>query len=473
MKVRAFVLATAVFSATCAFAAPGTITQGIQFRDTCGNPIQAHGGGLIKVNSTYYWVGENRYDDLTFRAVSAYSSTDLVNWDYSGDILTNSSATELNKCNIERPKVIYNAATSKFVLWAHWENGVDYNEARTMVATSSTVDGKYNYVRSFRPQGFDSRDMTTYVDTDGTGYLVSSTRSNADLNIYKLTPDYTDIDSLVVTLWNGSYREAPALFKRNNVYFLLTSGATYWNPNQQKYATASSIAGPWSALQNVGNSIAHGSQTTYVLPISQSTYLYFGDRWAPAWNGPVNQSPYVWLPLTFPSDTSLTLSWAPKLTIDVAAGALTPVSFGPSNIGSAAAYFNLKPRHSGKCIDISDQSLDENHQAIQWTCGSGGNQQFQVFFVESEGFFRLTARHSNKCLAPLSDNSIVQVTCNDADWNQQWSISDAGSGYFRIATRLSGWCLDIPGVSTADGAKVSLWNCNGGQNQQYTLAPVA
>jgi hypothetical protein len=33
----------------------------------------------------------------------------------------------------------------------------------------------------------------------------------------------------------------------------------------------------------------------------------------------------------------------------------------------------------------------------------------------------------------------------------------------------SGLCLDVTGGSTADGALVELWNCNGGSNQQWNL----
>ena len=72
-------------------------------------------------------------------------------------MLTQSSASELAVANMERPKVIFNAATRRFVLWAHWENGSDYTEARTAVATSSTVDGAYSYLGSFRPLGRQSR----------------------------------------------------------------------------------------------------------------------------------------------------------------------------------------------------------------------------------------------------------------------------------------------------------------------------
>jgi hypothetical protein len=85
---------------------------------------------------------------------------------------------------------------------------------------------------------------------------------------------------------------------------MLTSGATGWSPNQQKYATATSITGHLERLENVGDATAYGSQTAYVLPVqgtSGTSYLYLGDRWAGAWGGTVNDSQYVWLPLRFPS----------------------------------------------------------------------------------------------------------------------------------------------------------------------------
>ena len=98
------------------------------------------------------------------------------------------------------------------------------------------------------------------------------------------------------------------------------SGTSGWNPNQAKYATATSIGRPWSGWTNVGDSTTFGSQPAYVLPVGNS-FLYMGDRWAGAWSGPVNDSRYVWLPIAFPSSTSMSLSWYPTVTIDAAAAA--------------------------------------------------------------------------------------------------------------------------------------------------------
>jgi hypothetical protein len=216
-----------------------------------------------------------------------------------------------------------------------------------------------------------SRDLTLFRDDDGTGYLISAANENADLHVYRLTPDYLGIESRVQKLFAGSSREAPAMFKRNGVYFLLTSAATGWSPNQQKYATATSVTGTWSGLSNVGDGTTFGSQTAYVLPVqgTQTTsYLYLGDRWAGASGGPVNDSTYVWLPLTFPSNTSLAMTWSPQVSIDAAAGVVQGVGAGQ--------YGTLAARHSGKCLDVADNSTADHAAVIQWTCGSGTNQQF-------------------------------------------------------------------------------------------------
>ncbi len=150
-----------------------TVMNAIQWADTNGNPIQAHGGGMIKAGSYYYWFGENRDDTGHFQGVSCYRSTDLKNW-------------------------TYNASTGQYVMWMHWENGNDYGQARAAVAYCSSVDGSYTYQGSFRPMtgqgitdhgidGYMSRDCSLFVDTDGTAYFISAANENADLMLYKLT----------------------------------------------------------------------------------------------------------------------------------------------------------------------------------------------------------------------------------------------------------------------------------------------
>ena len=73
---------------------------------------------------------------------------------------------------VERPKVIYNKATKKYVLWMHIDDS-GYAEAKAGVAVGDTVCGKYTYISSSRPLGFVSRDMGLYVDDDDKAYLLT------------------------------------------------------------------------------------------------------------------------------------------------------------------------------------------------------------------------------------------------------------------------------------------------------------
>ncbi|MER5978949.1 RICIN domain-containing protein [Streptomyces sp. NPDC001857] len=453
-------LTGALATAGPAQAAPLAIANGTQFTDTSGNPVHAHGGGVLKVGSYYYWFGENRNTDNTFRYVDAYRSTDLKNWEFRNHVLTQASAPELATANIERPKVMYNAATGKFVPWVHKENGVDYSEARAAVAVSDTVDGNYAWRGSFRPLGRHmSRDLTVFVDTDGAGYMISAARENYDLQIYRLTADYTGVATLVADPWHGGHREAPALFKRGGVYFMLTSGATGWNPNQQQYATATSIAGPWTTMANVGDPTAYGSQTAYVLPVqgsSGTSYLYLGDRWGNSFGGTVNDSRYVWLPLAFPTSTTLSMSWSPEITVDTAAGTVT---------GTSAAYGTLAARHSGKCADVTSQSLWPGAQIKQWTCNGGANQRYWSKPVGG-GYHQLVVRNSSLCVRENAA-TVTQENCDATAAGQQWSLTAAG-GYVTVKSRATGKCLDVNGASTADSAAVITYTCNGGTNQQWT-----
>lgn len=441
-------------------AASVTITNGTQL-----GGVHAHGGGVIKVGSYYYWFGENRNSDDTFYAVSVYRSTDLLNWEFRNNVLTQSSATELNSAKIERPKVIHNASTGKFVMWMHKENATDYGEARAAVASSSTVDGAYTYHGSFRPLNFHmSRDITLWDDGGGAAYMISAADENRDLQIYRLTSDYRQVASLVGNFWNDATREAPAMFKRNGVYFLLTSGTSGWNPNQAKYATATSISGPWSGWTDVGDSTTFGSQPAYVLPVqgtSGTSYLYMGDRWAGAWSGPVNDSRYVWLPITFPSSTSMSLSWYPTITVDAAAGTVT---------GDPATYYRISNRNSGKVMDVVSSSQANSAEVKQYTWNSGGNQKWE-FRSAGDGYFQIIAQHSGKCLDVASASTgdganVIQYTCGSGT-NQQWQWVATGS-YYQLRARHSAKCLDVVSANTADGADIQQYTCGTGTNQQWS-----
>jgi hypothetical protein len=138
--------------------------------------------------------------------------------------------------------------------------------------------------------------------------------------VYELSPDYLTIARQVALLFQGMKREAPALLKDRGRYYLITSAATGWDPNQAKYSTAMSISGPWSALQNLADGTTYDSQSTYVIPVRgtvKTTYVYAGDRWQ---DPDLGSSKYIWLPLKVSDEGRLTLDYYPEWQLNATEG---------------------------------------------------------------------------------------------------------------------------------------------------------
>ncbi|TYQ12775.1 UNVERIFIED_CONTAM: Beta-xylosidase [Acetivibrio alkalicellulosi] len=477
-----FVTIIALFSGISLTMASGNvITNGTQFRDTSGNIINAHGGGLLKYGDYYYWYGEYRTTGNLFLGVRCYRSKDLVNWEYRGEVLDPNSHPELNRVNIERPKVMYNASTKEFVMWMHWENGVHYGEARAAVAYCDTPDGKFTYLGSFRPYqdsgvvdhgrpGYMSRDCNVFVDTDGTGYFISSSNENMDLYLYELTPDYKNIASLAAKLYVGRQREAPCLIKKNDYYYLITSGCSGWQPNQGQYAYSKNLRSGWSSLYNFGNSTTYRSQPAYVIAVqgtSETTYLYTGDRWAGAWGGRVNESQYVWLPIIFTSDTRLELPYYQSIEIDAAAGIIK------EHIPDKTRY-KIVNRNSGKVLDVKNTSANAS-EIVQWSDNGQLSQQWYLVDV-GDGYTKIVNVESGRALdvkdgATTDGGVLIQYTSNGGH-NQQWRFREIENGYNKIISRSSNKLIDVHRWSTDDGATIQQWSDANGTNQHWQLVIV-
>ena len=248
-----------------------TISNGGFWNDTSGKRIEAHGGGFIQVGDTWYWVGEDKsMNSGNFFAVNVYASKDLAHWQFRNAIITRQTSTDLAAADriIERPKIIYNDSTQQYVMWLHWD-GMSYATAQAGVFTCATVDGDYKQVSHFQPNSNMARDDSLFKDDDGKAYFMASANNNQDMIIYQLADDYLSIKSQVVTVFAGKQREAPAMFKQSGRYYLITSAATGWDPNQAQYASATSIAGPWSGLTNLGDGTTYDTQSAFVIPVRQ------------------------------------------------------------------------------------------------------------------------------------------------------------------------------------------------------------
>jgi hypothetical protein len=104
---------------------------------------------------------------------------------------------------------------------------------------------------------------------------------------------------------------------------------------------------------------------------------------------------------------------------------------------------------------------------------TNGSQEWLLSQTPAEGAVTLAARHSGKCadvvgVSTADGAEVAQYTCN-GNANQQWQFESLGNGYHRITAGHSGKCLDVRNASTADGARAVQWTCNGNANQQWEV----
>jgi glycosyl hydrolase family 43 len=224
---------------------------------------------------------------------------------------------------LERPKVFYNKATKTYVMYFHLDDR-PYKLARVGVATSKKPEGPFTYVKSFRPLGYESRDIGQFIDDDGTPYLVFESRPSRGFYIAGLSDDYLDVVKEVSFI--KSPLEGGAIVHYKGLYYAIGSALTGWRPNPNKYATATSLAGPWSEFKDIAppESNTWGSQSTMLFKVAGSkdtTILYMGDQWRPAtqWD-----SRYLWMPVEI-GDGKLWLPEPKPFQVNVKTGVWKPV----------------------------------------------------------------------------------------------------------------------------------------------------
>ena len=153
----------------------------------------------------------------------------------------------------------YNKKTRKVVLSAHYEDQGGYTAAKIFLA-QITPKGGIEVGTMERPLGYDSRDQSLFVDDDGSGYLLSATNMNSDINIYKLDETWTKPIELVNTICKGQHRETPSIIKKDGEYYFFSSKASGWYPSQAMYASAENLGGVWTSLREIGNNSTFGAQ---------------------------------------------------------------------------------------------------------------------------------------------------------------------------------------------------------------------
>lgn len=150
---------------------------------------------------------------------------------------------------------------------------------------------------------------------------------------------------------------------------------------------------------------------------------------------------------------------------DLHMGSVYWPALGGKNSGNGYDHYSMFAlQGSGTNLTLSIRNATgAAHLRYGW--GDGG--------TGTPGMVTLTASSSGKCVDVVSASTadgaeIAQYGCNGGS-NQRWEFRDLGTGYYQIVAGHSGKCLDVDAASTANNARAIQWTCGGGQNQQWQV----
>ena len=275
-----------------------SIKPGKRWLDTNGNRIQVHGGSVIYLDGTYYWYGENKEkttgeSDIWHWGVRCYSSADLYNWEDRGIIIppeNNEDSSLYPSSQMDRPHIIYNKETQKYVCWLKIMDDKNKTQTETVLVADHVL-GPYKKVREgFRPLGMNAGDFDLAVAEDGKAYYYFE-RVHSETICADLTDDYTDVTGYYSTHFPRKYppyvREATAHFMRKGKHYLITSGTTAYLPNPSEVSVADTWHGPYRILgnphRNDSTDTSFHSQISSVFKVEgkEDLYIAVADRWLP------------------------------------------------------------------------------------------------------------------------------------------------------------------------------------------------
>jgi hypothetical protein len=192
---------------------------------------------------------------------------------------------------MDRPHILYNEATKKYVCWLKIMASAGRSQSMT-VLTADDFFGPYTIIKKgFKPLGMNSGDFDLGIDPETKQAYTFFEKVHTELICAELSEDYTDVSSVFSRHFPRPrppyVREAPVHFVRQGKHYLFTSGTTGYYPNPSEVAIAEDWHGPYSVLGNPhpgdrsGTSFRSQISDVLKVPGKQDLYIAIADRWLP------------------------------------------------------------------------------------------------------------------------------------------------------------------------------------------------
>lgn len=215
------------------------------------------------------------------REYRLYTTTDMVNWtDCGARLKTSQFSWSLGDASaaqcIERDGKFY---------WYISSLNKHYSGVAVGVAVSDSPYGPFkdalgkalvtNNMTKYADHSWDDLDPTVFIDDDGQAYLFWGNNAlywaKLKKDMITLDGDITAIDIKDSTIIYGRFTEAPWVYKRNGIYYMIYAAEF---PESIHYSTAKSPQGPWKA-GGVVMPLEGGSSTNHPGMIDYKGNSYF------------------------------------------------------------------------------------------------------------------------------------------------------------------------------------------------------
>ncbi|MCP5417087.1 MAG: RICIN domain-containing protein [Chromatiaceae bacterium] len=185
------------------------------------------------------------------------------------------------------------------------------------------------------------------------------------------------------------------------------------------------------------------------------------------------------------TSATLAFDWETHSGVDTSDKVVVEISSdGGSSYTELEAFTGFSGAMSGsRSFDISAYISSETTVRFRVALNYGGlNETFKVDNLTitavtntvAEGFNNEACVIGSGSGLSVSDCDTSEVVVDDSTPPSGCGSSCGGyDGHKEIRVSHSGKCLDVSGVSYADGAKVHQWSCHGGDNQKWSLIPHA
>lgn len=372
------------------------IWNGVPWFDQGGNVVNAHGACIVRKGDVYYLFGEYKTNDENrYNGFSCYSTYDFEDWRFEGMALSPDAGGLLGPGRIgERVKVVRSASTGKYVMLMHTDN-LTYSDPCIGVAVCDTINGSYTFAGPLLYRGEKIRkwDMGTFVDEDGTAYLLTH-----EGNIYRLNAECTEAEELVAEeIAPGG--ESPAMCRHQGKYYIMFSNKTSWERNDNYYLTAETIAGPWTAkgLFCPRGSLTYNTQCSYIFDCKTengTAKMYLGDRWS--YPRQASSATLVMLPLEF-EDEELRISRYMQAWHTADLGEWQEPEIQP---------FEFRSDIEGESAQVAFDVCGADTVSDLDSASASGNGEYDSISIAGSGEYDSTPASGNKVYDPVSGGRV-------------------------------------------------------------------